>query len=201
LVGALFASHPPGTAPARVFTAPDGVTHPVTASLPSQFGIQDEWYNFMAVPPASSTTVLLQVDEETYLGGTHGAFHPITWARNVRGGRSVYTAMGHREETFKNECFFALCSAAIDWLLDRPHMNGTCLSSATTNTSTPAMPCCTTGMLPLQNERVRSTVALAVGVPLGILVCIAFIVVAVVLRRQAKEQREREDQVKRGGQA
>jgi len=196
LVGSLFASHPPGTALARVFkssSSPGGVSHAVTAGLPeSDFAIVDEWYNFKSLPPPNSTTVLLEVDENTYLGGTHGDFHPIMWSRIVRGARSAYTAIGHTEEAFSNGCFVSLCAGAIDWLLKRERVaaNTTCVSATnvTTKQTTSALPCCTTRAFPPQNQRIKVTIGYAVGFTLGAVACFLLVCIAVTLRRRAQRQ-------------
>jgi type 1 glutamine amidotransferase len=196
LVGSFFASHPPGTALARVFKS-SAFDHPVTAGLPdSDFAIVDEWYNFQSLPPPHSTTVLLQVDENTYLGGAHGDFHPIMWSRIVRGARSVYSAIGHTEEAFSNGCFVSLCAGAIDWLLKREPVaaNTTCVSATnvTTKQTTASLPCCTTRAFPPQNQRIKVTIGYAVGFTLGALVCFLLICIAVTLRRRARKQKELE---------
>ncbi|MBZ0099462.1 MAG: ThuA domain-containing protein, partial [Taibaiella sp.] len=68
-------------------------THPITAHLPATWHRTDEWYNFRRLAPDNQVLILL--DENTYSGGTHGSFHPISWCREFDGGRVFYTGMGH----------------------------------------------------------------------------------------------------------
>ena len=64
----------------------------------------DEWYNFK--PELSDhITVLVEIDESTYEGGTHGDHHPFTWYHEFDGGRSWYTAGGHFKEHYTDDLF------------------------------------------------------------------------------------------------
>jgi type 1 glutamine amidotransferase len=81
-------------------------THPSTVMLPSLWMRTDEWYNF-ATNPRGKVHVLMTLDESTYIGGTMGADHPISWWHNFDGGRSWYTAMGHTSESYYEPLFLA----------------------------------------------------------------------------------------------
>jgi type 1 glutamine amidotransferase len=94
LVGAYFASHP-AVAPARILVA--DAAHPATRHLPAPWTRTDEWYNFRAAPQAH---VLLRLDESSYTGGVMGSEHPIAWCRQLDGGRSFYTGLGHTADAF-----------------------------------------------------------------------------------------------------
>jgi type 1 glutamine amidotransferase len=76
-------------------------THASTAHLPQRFNIQDELYNFR-VNPRDAVTVLMTLDETTYLPG-EGAMgdHPIAWYHEFEGGRAWYTGLGHRAELYQ----------------------------------------------------------------------------------------------------
>ncbi len=41
----------------------------------------------------------------TYQGGIHGDFYPVAWYQEFEGGRSWNSALGHREEYFKDKNF------------------------------------------------------------------------------------------------
>ena len=101
LVGGYFASHPPGTHEAIIERLDAG--HPSTRHLPVNWVRTDEWYNFKNLIP--ETNKLLNLDEDSYEGGTHGENHPVAWYREFDGGRSWYTAMGHTPETFSEPLF------------------------------------------------------------------------------------------------
>jgi len=64
---------------------------------------EEEWYNFRT-NPRNTVHVLLSVDERTYDprgysvpgGSPPMGDHPISWCQPYDGGRSFYTALGHR---------------------------------------------------------------------------------------------------------
>jgi type 1 glutamine amidotransferase len=101
LVGARFTGHP------EVQTATVTVEdrdHDATAHLDSHWTLTDEWFNFAAQPPASAR-ILLSIDERRYHGGTMGSVHPLAWCREFDGGRTFYTALGHRDEAYEDPLF------------------------------------------------------------------------------------------------
>ena len=101
LVGAYFADHPSiQSATIQVLEA----NHPSTRVLPERWTRTDEWYNFQAAP-APAITILAEVDESTYEGGTMGSPHPLVWAHEYDGGRAWYTAMGHTSESYTDPLF------------------------------------------------------------------------------------------------
>lgn len=116
LVGAHFAGHPP-IQTADILLA--NASHPSTRFFPCRWSIRDEWYNFQTNPADNeATTVLLWLDESTYTGGTMGDQHPIAWAREYDGGRSWYTAAGHRSELYTDteyDLFQRHVLAGIEW--------------------------------------------------------------------------------------
>ena len=90
-------------------------THSMTAHLPSVWPRTDEWYNFRNL--AADNNVLVLLDENTYSGGTHGNYHPISWYREYGGGRIFYTGMGHTSSTYSEPLFTGHIKRAIDWLV------------------------------------------------------------------------------------
>lgn len=130
LVGGVFKSHP---------GEPDNVQHarlhvlqpehPATRELPRSFEMTDEWYDYLELYPFRRD--LLTVDENTYIGGLHGNYHPITWYHQFDGGRAFYTGLGHTSEMFSEPHFLALLtrglryatggSPALDYSKSRPH--------------------------------------------------------------------------------
>ncbi len=115
--GAWFQAHPAIQA-ATVIR--EDATDISTAHLPATFSMTDEWYNFRANPRPQST-VLLRLDESSYNPGTGamGADHPISWKRNIGGGRSFYTALGHRSETFADPRFQQHLLGGLFWVMRR----------------------------------------------------------------------------------
>jgi cytochrome c len=111
LVGAYFARHP-DPQPATVAVVAPG--HPVTRGLPARFERVEEWYDFQA-HPGPGVTILAVVDESTYEGGGMGDPHPIAWAHEYGGGRSVYTGFGHAGEAFTEPVVRRMLVNAILW--------------------------------------------------------------------------------------
>jgi type 1 glutamine amidotransferase len=109
---AWFRIHPPIQA-ARLEV--ERANHPSTRHYPATFGFTDEWYNFEQ-NPRGSVRVLLTLDETTYDPGP-GAMgdHPIAWFHFVGKGRSWYTNMGHRAETYDDEPFARHLLGGIRW--------------------------------------------------------------------------------------
>lgn len=117
LVGAYFDGHP------RVQQGTIEVVdpaHPSTTDLPEPWTLREEWYSFRDV--RSDLRVLLELDESSYdLEGapSMGERHPIAWAREVGAGRSWYTGLGHRSETFADPTFRAHLLGGIVWAAGR----------------------------------------------------------------------------------
>ncbi len=113
LVGAYFKSHP-AVQPANV--AVEVADHPAMAGLTSPWMRTDEWYDFQT-NPRDSVTVLATVDESSYTGGTMGPDHPIAWSHPTPGGgRALYTAMGHTQESYADPAFRKHLTGALRWV-------------------------------------------------------------------------------------
>jgi type 1 glutamine amidotransferase len=112
LVGASFRAHPAGTPSAEVVV--EDRDTPATRRLPRVWTRVDEWYAFRA-NPRRRVHVLATVDERSYdpAGAAMGADHPIAWCHRYAGGRSVYTAMGHTSESYREPLFAAHLLGAI----------------------------------------------------------------------------------------
>ena len=111
LVGAYFQSHP---AIQRVVVKRVDSSDASTAALPPEWQRTDEWYNFQD-NPRSRVTVLLDLDETTYDGGTMGESHPLAWRHEYDGGRAWYTAMGHTAESYAEPLFLSHILGGIMW--------------------------------------------------------------------------------------
>ena len=122
LLGARFAGHPmnPQFQEARIAVNHD---HPLAHALPAEWRMSDEWYSFRANPRASGATVIATLDEGSYKpDGMMGqnlrmGDHPIAWTRCIGKGRSVYSAIGHRPETYSEARNVALMEGALDWAI------------------------------------------------------------------------------------
>jgi cytochrome c len=114
LLGAVFKNHPAQQdATLQVIST----AHAATRDLPARISLTEEWYNFRDLNPTNY--VILSVDESTYSGGDHGGCHPISWFREYEGGRSFYTALGHRKETYARPDFRSHVLGGLKWVLGR----------------------------------------------------------------------------------
>ena len=111
LVGAYFDKHP---AIQEAVIKVEDKTNPSTEFLPDTWTRTDEWYNFRA-NPRPEVEVLATLDESSYQGGTMNGDHPIMWCHGVGKGRSWYTNLGHRVETYHEELFLKSLYEGILW--------------------------------------------------------------------------------------
>ena len=113
LAGAYFNGHP------RIQDADLIVldkSHPSIKNLQSIWSRKDEWYNFKYVNP--NINVLINIDENSYEGGTNGENHPVSWYHTYDGGRAFYTALGHTIESYQEKFFLEHILAGIQWTMD-----------------------------------------------------------------------------------
>jgi len=100
LVGAYFVSHPKQQKAKLTVT---DHKHASTKHLPHVWERFDEWYNYKS--RNNDVNVLMTIDESSYEGGKEGAYHPMAWYHSFDGGRAFYTALGHTDESYKEENF------------------------------------------------------------------------------------------------
>lgn len=124
LIGARFIGHPmnPQFQVARVVV--EAKDHAIGKVLPAEWDMTDEWYSFRTNPRATGATVIAKVDESSYkpdgMMGQNlrmGSDHPIAWIRCVGKGRSFYSAIGHRPETYTEPHYAAMLEAALGWAI------------------------------------------------------------------------------------
>ena len=121
LIGARFKNHPmnPQFQDARINIEDD--KSPLSRDLAPGWTMNDEWYSFNNNPRDSGAHVIATLDESTYspkgMGGQdlHMGDHPIVWTRCVGAGRSFYSAIGHRPETYSDPHYAQLLQHAIEW--------------------------------------------------------------------------------------
>ena len=110
MLGAHFAGHPAiQKATVHVVDA----AHVSTRPLPATIARTDEWYNFNQQPAGAH--VLVTIDESSYQGGTMGSTHPMSWMKDLDGGRVWYTAMGHTSESYAEIPFLEHLRGGILW--------------------------------------------------------------------------------------
>jgi type 1 glutamine amidotransferase len=116
MLGAEFAQH---GAPCTVHPKVEDAEHPATAHLAPAFEITDEIYEWKA-NPRPVVHVLFALDAHPPDGhpdqNQPGDF-PLAWTRSHGKGRVFYTALGHGDETWKDERFKKHLLGAIRWSL------------------------------------------------------------------------------------
>lgn len=112
LVGARFKEHPWTTAATVIVE--DG-SHPAGAGLGSSFSLTEEFYTFRD-NPRPRVQVLLRLDAASV--GASGDY-PLAWADTLGAGRVYYNALGHFNETWRDQRFQRQLAGAIRWLAGR----------------------------------------------------------------------------------
>ncbi len=124
LIGARFVGHPnePQFQDAQIVLekTPSGIG----SGLGNGWVMNDEWYSFAKSARLNGAQVVATLNEDTYKPGINrfgdtplvmGSDHPIAWTRCVGKGRSFYSAIGHRPETYSDERHLKLLEQAIAW--------------------------------------------------------------------------------------
>lgn len=119
LIGGRFQRHPQGTPTGRVALA--NPRHPANRGLPTTTVRTDEWYYFDDFDPAS--TVLMTLDPAS-IGEADVNPNPVSWVREVDGGRMFYTALGHTRESYSEPFFLRHVGNGLDWVLAAPRQAG-----------------------------------------------------------------------------
>jgi type 1 glutamine amidotransferase len=120
LLGARFKSHPQSPQFQAAKLKIDNANHPIVRGLPAEWTMTDEWYSFQNNPRQNSAQVLVTLDESTYkpIAGKldlHMGDHPIAWTQCVARGRSFYTAIGHRPESYSEPNTNKLIEQGLVW--------------------------------------------------------------------------------------
>lgn len=94
-------------------------THPATRKLPAKWVRTDEWYSFDRVPSGPGTRILATLDEGSYdpfpIRTRMGDPHPIIWSRCAGKGRVLFSAIGHKAETYAEPQHRTMIDGAIRW--------------------------------------------------------------------------------------
>lgn len=114
LIGGRFARHPPGT-PRGELTLADR-SHPAIAGMPATISRSDEWYEFADHDPTSDLLVTL---DPASIGEDDVNPNPISWVRQVDGGRVFYTAMGHTAESYSDPYVLRHLQNGLAWVTRR----------------------------------------------------------------------------------
>jgi type 1 glutamine amidotransferase len=112
LIGAHFARHPQGTPTGAVHVVDR--SHPAVAGLTANVRRTDEYYYFDDYDPTSH--LLVTVDPAS-IGEKDVNPNPMSWVREIDGGRVFYTAMGHTKESYSDPWFLRHIADGLDWVL------------------------------------------------------------------------------------
>lgn len=91
-----------------------------TAHLPEVWKRKDEWYNFKDI--STDLKVLININENSYSGGSNGANHPMAWYHDFDGGRAFYTGLGHTEESYTDPLFLQHLLGGIQYAMGLKRM-------------------------------------------------------------------------------
>jgi uncharacterized protein len=100
--------------------------HPATKGLSKEWVRTEEWYSFDKSPRAKGYHILVSLDESSYSPREKipllvdkdlrmGKDHPIVWTHCVGKGRAIYSALGHRAESYAEPKHLAMIAGAISW--------------------------------------------------------------------------------------
>ena len=101
--------------------------HPVMKGLGAKFSHSDEWYTFTG-PVGGDVVVLAGLDESTYSPqnkvygvedlrmGPKPSDHPIIWAKCPGQGKIVYSALGHKADSYDSAPHITLLKNAMNWV-------------------------------------------------------------------------------------
>lgn len=104
LIGGHFARHPAGTPTGTIRSLATGETRSRT----------DEWHYFDDYDPTSHLLVTLDPGS---IGEADVNPNPMSWTREVEGGRVFFTAMGHTAASYSEPWFLDHLGAGLDWVL------------------------------------------------------------------------------------
>ena len=117
LLAARFIGHPmnPQFQAAKVVVEAPGAG--VTAGMPENWTMTEEWYSFAASPRLKGVHVVARLDESTYNPEARLRMgdHPIAWTHCLGNGRVFYTAIGHRPESYTEPNSLRLLEQGVAW--------------------------------------------------------------------------------------
>lgn len=128
LIGARFIGHPSDPQFQDAMVQVEAAASGIGADLQPGWTMNDEWYSFAKSARLNGANVIATLDEKSYKPGTTrfggpplemGADHPIAWTRCIGKGRSFYSAIGHRPETYSDANYQKMLVDAVEWSANR----------------------------------------------------------------------------------
>ncbi|MEH6588659.1 MAG: ThuA domain-containing protein [Halioglobus sp.] len=126
LIGAKFTAHIMGPQFQRATVVTESIGHPAVDRLPNIWQHSEEWYSWEQTPRVNGFNILAVLDEDSYtpvqnfLGRQRDlrmGDHPVIWSRCVGKGRALYSALGHKAESFDSSEHRLLLEDALRWTL------------------------------------------------------------------------------------
>lgn len=108
-------------AEATVEARVENSSHPAAAPLGTRFTVFDEIYKF-ARQNRGAVTMLLSLDRHPADGlpdQNQPADLPLAWAKSHGRGRVFYTALGHRDDVWRNPLYQQHVLGGLRWILER----------------------------------------------------------------------------------
>lgn len=117
LIGARFIGHPMNPQFQAAHVVVEGPKTGVVAGLPDNWTMTEEWYSFAVSPRTKGVHVLARLEESSYNPGAALKMgdHPIAWTHCIGNGRSFYTAIGHRPESYVEPHAIKLLEQGVAW--------------------------------------------------------------------------------------
>ena len=121
LIGARFVGHPMAPQFQEAKIVVEDEKSALARDLAPGWTMTDEWYSFKTSPRTTGAHVIATLDESSYSPKGMGnqdlrmGDHPIAWTKCVGNGRSFYSAIGHRPETYSDPHYVTLLEHAIVW--------------------------------------------------------------------------------------
>lgn len=120
LIGARFISHTMAPQFPEAKVVVENPQDAIVRDLGESWTMPEEWYSFTPNPRQPGVKVLATLDESSYISDQKNPMlrmgdHPIAWKRCVENGRSFYTAIGHRPESYTEPHTVKLLEASIAW--------------------------------------------------------------------------------------
>jgi len=123
VIGARFTQHTMSLQFQQATVNVEDRAHPATQRLPASWQHTEEWYSFDKSPRTKGYHVIATVDEKTYnpegmskkdlrMGG-----HPVVWWHCIGKGRVLYSALGHRAESYAKPEHRRLLTNAVAWAM------------------------------------------------------------------------------------
>jgi type 1 glutamine amidotransferase len=126
LIGARFKGHPnwPQFQSGKVIV--EDTANGIVAGLGTGWEMTEEWYSFKSSPRLKGAHVLVTLDEKSYQpvgrmrpdmpeADMRMGDHPLAWTQCIVNGRSFYSAIGHRPESYTEAHSLQLLEQGIAW--------------------------------------------------------------------------------------